>query len=239
MSTLVAVTAVTRPIDVDMREPVAYATAQRRFSELIAKAGATPVSVAPDADPGALLERVDAVVINGGQDVEPGRYGAAPHPKLGPVDAERDDFELALVRGARERGVPVLGVCRGMHVVNVAAGGTLVQHLADVTDLDHHQRRRFDEPVHDVAVEPGSALAGILGTGRLAVNSVHHQGVERLGEGLAAAARADDGTVEAVEGDGGLTLGIQWHPEFLPSDQDDAHLPLFGHLVSVSGSPGS
>ncbi len=187
-------------------------------------AGAMPVVLPPLGDPSALLDRLDGLCLSGGPDVDPSAYGASErHPELGPTEPSLDAFELALAREARARRMPLLGVCRGAQALNVACGGTLHQHLAG-----HRQGEAATEPTHEVRVRPGSRLAALLGPGRHAVNSFHHQAVDRLGEGLRVVAHAHDGTIEAIEGDGFL-VGVQWHAETLA-----AHLCLFEALVRAA-----
>jgi len=234
MRPLVVVTAITRRIRTTLPGESDHATVHRRFGQLVAKAGGVPVSAGPGADPVELAARADAVVINGGGDVDPAAYGAARHPRTSWVDPERDEFELALAREAVERGKPVLGVCRGLHVLNVSLGGTLVQHLPDVTELDHDVRQGFEHPAHEVALEPGSSAASLYGAERLEVNSVHHQAVEGLGAELAVGARAADGTIEAIESADGRAVGIQWHPELMDPSHDAVQLAAFRSLVQVA-----
>jgi gamma-glutamyl-gamma-aminobutyrate hydrolase PuuD len=151
---------------------------------------------------GPLLSAVSALVLTGGPDLDPASYGAAPGPADQPPDPARDRFEFALVAEAWRRGIPVLGICRGLHVLNVARGGTLRQHV------EGHAGRR-----HELAVTPGSRLAGIAGTSA-ETGSLHHQAVDRLGNGLRAVATAPDGGIEAIEAiHGSPVLGVQWHPE--------------------------
>jgi putative glutamine amidotransferase len=188
-------------------------------------AGALPVVLPPViADVEALLDRLDGVVLSGGPDLDPAAYGARDrHPQLGPTAPALDAFELALARAALERGMPILAVCRGAQALNVACGGTLHQHIAG-----HRQTAPAGEPTHDVELSAGSRVARIAGARTLAVNSFHHQAVDRLGEGLRIVGTAPDGTVEAIEGPG-FVLGVQWHAETLP-----AHLPLFAALVAAA-----
>lgn len=181
------------------------------YHRLVQAAGALAVLLPPDPAPGAAATaaaRLDGLVVAGGPDVEPGRYGADRDPRTGPPAPERDAWELALVEAALDRGVPLLGVCRGMQLLNVALGGTLVQHL------DGHAGPPGTFGEHRVLPVPGTELARIL-PGPLSVPTYHHQAVDRLGTGLTAGAHALDGTVEALEAPDAAawTLGVQWHPE--------------------------
>lgn len=143
---------------------------------------------------------------------------------------ERDAWEMALVAAALAADVPILGVCRGVQLLNVAAGGTLVQHLGTITEEQHHVRERDHEAVHPVDIHPGSTLASIVATCRLGVNSLHHQSAALVGQGLHAVAWAPDGVIEALESaEGRPVVGVQWHPEML-IDQPP-HLELFGWLA--------
>lgn len=172
-------------------------------------------------DPAALVARLDGLLLSGGEDVDPARSGAAGARKTSPA---RDDAELALLGAARARELPVLGICRGLQLLNVALGGTLVD------GLDAHDRRHapFAEPGHPIDCAPGSALAALYGA-RTEVNSVHRQGIGELGAGLRVAARAPDGLVEAVEHDHEPLLGVQWHPEYHPAPD-----PAFRWLVTAA-----
>jgi putative glutamine amidotransferase len=173
-----------------------------------------------DVDAGApddLLARIDALVVSGGAgDVDPAQYGEARHPRTEPVAAIRDRFELALVRAALDAGLPVLGICRGMQVLNVACGGTLEQHLPDVLGHDGHTGPPGRYADHDVRLEKGSLAARAVGGERAAVKSYHHQGVRTLGEGLRATGFSllGDDIVEGIElPDRPFALGVLWHPE--------------------------
>jgi putative glutamine amidotransferase len=167
--------------------------------------------------PGDLLGRIDALIVSGGAaDVDPAHYGAARHPRTVPVEPVRDRFELALVRAALDAGLPVLGICRGMQVLNVACGGTLEQHLPDVLGHDGHAGRPGHYADHDVRVETDSLAGRAVGEERAAVKSYHHQGVRTVGDGLRATGFSllDDGIVEAIEMPGRpFALGVLWHPE--------------------------
>jgi putative glutamine amidotransferase len=237
---LIAVTTseLRRPEDVVARpqgEPpkleVALAT---QYPEAIERAGGVPVIVPllrPDAI-AALLDCVDGICLPGGPDLQPSVYGEEPHPQLGPTEPRVDAVELALVRAADRRGLPILGICRGMQVLNVSRGGTLHQHLPDVVGdrLAHRQPEHGSVTTHRVETAPHSRLRSTLGGPMLEVNSFHHQAVRSLGQDLVATAWAEDGTIEAIEHPGErLILGVQWHAEGLR-----AHAPLFDLLVQAA-----
>jgi len=192
---------------------------QRTYPEAIQRAGAMALILPPDevagSEPDAFLERVDALLLAGGADVDPASYGASPHPETGSVWPERDRFEIALARRAIERGTPVLGACRGMEIVNVALGGTLIQHLPDVIGTDEHRHTPGAFGDHEVRLEPGSLAARAAGAERILVKSHHHQGIDELGKGLVATGwSVNDDVIEAIELPGeGYVLGVLWHPE--------------------------
>lgn len=206
------------------------------YVERVVEAGGLPV-LFPVVDPGlvpAYLALVDGLLVIGGDDVDPAAYGAAPHAALGPVDRARDRFELALVRAAAAGDVPTLGICRGLQVMNVALGGTLLQHVPEEVPgaLPHGGRM---DVAHDVTVEGRSALARIVGVTRLGVNSHHHQAIATPAPGLAVTARSDDGVVEAAEDPTRrLLLGVQWHPERMPGA--DSTRRLFATLIAASAA---
>jgi putative glutamine amidotransferase len=194
--------------------PAAYATEVQR-------AGAIALGLSPDGylidHPDDLLERVDGLIVSGGGDIDPAAYGAERHPETSLVIPERDAFELALTRRAVERDMPVLGICRGLQVLNVAFGGTLLQHLPE--HFGHAEHRRvagsFDDADHDVRLADGSLAARAAGELLHSTKSHHHQGVCELGTGLVATGvSALDDLVEAIElPDHRFVLGVQWHPE--------------------------
>jgi putative glutamine amidotransferase len=192
--------------------PLTYVTA-------IARAGGRPLLLAPTPadleDPAALLDLLDGVLITGGTDLHADTYGEPSHARTEATSAERDAFELVLVRAAAERDLPCLGICRGMQVVNVAYGGALEQHLPDRLADDIHGGRGDEFSDHRVEVEAGSLAARAAGATDVAVKSYHHQGIARLGDGLKVTARAaPDGTAEAVEdARRRFMLGVLWHPE--------------------------
>lgn len=208
------------------RQELALGLSYLRALEL---AGTIPV-VLPPLDVGLvddLLERFDGVCLSGGPDLDPRGYGQPPHPRTGPVAPELDAFELAVARAADARRLPILGICRGMQLLNVARGGSLYQHLADVhgSAIDHRQTAPGTQPTHWVSLQPDSRIARTLRRRRVKVNSFHHQGVDRLGEGLRASGRAGDGTVECIEAvDREFVLGVQWHGESLVSRPEHAAL---------------
>jgi putative glutamine amidotransferase len=191
----------------------------RSYSDGVQAAAAVPMLLPPgpvsEAAPDDVLARLDALILAGGADVDPSAYGAAPHPETTWVRPERDRAELALARRALELGMPVLGICRGMQLLNVARGGTLVQHLPDEVGHRRHQPTPGAFSEHDVRLEPGSLAARVAGAERVTVKSHHHQGVDELGEGVAASGWSEpDGIVEAIElEDGRYALGVLWHPE--------------------------
>jgi putative glutamine amidotransferase len=216
-----------------------------RYLDAIGRAGALAMVVPPLPGPAipALLDRVDGICLSGGPDLHPDAYGAAAHPELGPTEPRLDAFELALARAADERDMPILAICRGAQVLNVARGGTLHQHLPDVVGdaVTHRQAGAAGEPTHGVSVAPESRLAAILGHRHVRVNSFHHQAVDVLGERLAITARAEDGTIEAFEAvDRGFVVGVQWHVECLGDYDEQA--ALFTALVeacAMAAAPGA
>ncbi len=174
--------------------------------------------MAPNLEPeaaAALAARADGVLFSGGVDIDPARYGRPPAHGLGLVDPDRDRFELALYRAALERGLPILGVCRGIQLVNVAEGGTLHQHLPDVPHTIQHSQANIDgPPFHRVRLEAGSLAHAAAGAESIAVNSFHHQAVDGVAPGLRPVGRSDDDLVEALERPGEpWLLAVQWHPE--------------------------
>ncbi|GLW04983.1 gamma-glutamyl-gamma-aminobutyrate hydrolase [Microtetraspora sp. NBRC 13810] len=182
------------------------------YVEHVARAGGQPVILPPAGEPAGLTGRLDGLIVAGGGDIDPARYGERPHERTGYVRDFRDDAELGLMRAALDARLPFLGICRGLQVLNVALGGTLHQHLPDVVGHDGHSPApgTFGHlPVRPVA---GTLTSKIIGPHEAA--HYHHQAVDRLAGGLAAGAFADDGTIEAVElPDHPFTIAVQWHPE--------------------------
>jgi len=188
-----------------------------------------PVLAAEDAD--AMLEGMDGLILTGGEDVDPAHYGGAPHPALGEVHAARDAFELALVTAARRRRLPTLAICRGVQVVNVALGGTLVQDLPSEWPqaLVHDGGTDRSARIHAVHIGVGSRLARALGATGMTANSFHHQSLASVGAGLHAVAHAPDGVIEGVESSTSdwWLLGVQWHPEELTDSPEGWDRSLF------------
>ncbi len=225
----------------------------RDYSAGVAAAGGLPVvlpcvaggSGEPDAgDAGlvaATVARLDALLLTGGRDVDPRHYGEEPHPRLGELDPAKDALELAAVRAAAARRIPILGICRGIQLLAVAFGGALHQDLGSQVEGAIRHEQGVDKRVtsHRIHVEPGSRLAAILGTaGPLWVNSYHHQAVKRVPEGFRAVAQAADGVVEAIEAADpryGWIVGVQWHPEGLWR-RDEPSRRLFGAFVEAAAA---
>jgi putative glutamine amidotransferase len=193
----------------------------RNYVDAVNRAGAMALLLAPDAavveDPDEMLDLVDGLMLAGGADIDPRAYGAVPDPKTVGSVPERDAFEIALVRRALERDLPLLGICRGMQVMNIALGGTLYQDLPDLFGHDEHRRvlGSFDNADHDVRLAPDSLAARAAGEELHATKSHHHQGVDRVGDGFVVTGRAQlDDLPEAIELPGNtFALGVQWHPE--------------------------
>jgi putative glutamine amidotransferase len=202
----------------------------RTYSLAVQRAGGLALILPPDdvvaESPDELLDMIDGLILSGGSDIDPGSYGAQPHPETGVTWPERDRFEIALGTRALERDMPVLGVCRGMQMLNVIQGGTLNQHVRDVVQNDLHRHTPGAFTDHEVRLDPGSLAAGVVGAERTDVKSAHHQGVDELGEGVVASGYADDGLVEALElPDRGFAVGVLWHPE------EDERSRVIGSLV--------
>jgi putative glutamine amidotransferase len=220
----------------------------RNYIEAVQSAGGLAVMIPPDPvlveSPEEVLDLLDGLVLAGGADIDPAAYGQPRHEETVSTVPERDVFEIALVRATIARELPVLGICRGMQLINVAYGGTLIQHLPE--RFGHHEHCRvagsFDDADHDVLLQDGSLVAQVVGGTRHATKSHHHQGVDRLGEGLVVSgASALDGLPEAIELGGieldgkdpadparHFVLGVQWHPEA------DETSPIVGALVAAA-----
>jgi putative glutamine amidotransferase len=210
----------------------------RNYVREVNRAGALAVLLPPDPrlvdEPAEALELLDGLLLAGGADIDPASYGQEPHAETHDSVPERDEFEIALTLAAIERDLPVLGICRGMQLINVALGGTLNQHLPEHVGHTEHRRvlGSFDGSDHDVDVIEGTLAMSVIGSARHATKSHHHQGVERLGEGLRVSARsAIDELVEAIElPQRSFVLGVQWHPEA------DERSPVIEGLVEASAA---
>lgn len=190
----------------------------RRYAGAVTAAGGIPVLLPPEPGIGDALARLDGLMLSGGGDIDPAHYGAEPSVHLTSVRGERDAAEFALLGAAMSQQLPVLGICRGMQVINVARGGSLHQHLPEVVAHDGHAPVPGAFGQHEVRVAPGSRLGAILGPDAgpaITTPTHHHQAVDRLGQGLTATAWAADGTIEAFEADDGghFVVAVQWHPE--------------------------
>jgi putative glutamine amidotransferase len=193
----------------------------RSYVDAVHRAGGLALLLAPDpalvAEPDEVLDLLDGLMLAGGADIDPASYGAQPHPTTAGAVPERDAFEIALARRALERDLPLLGICRGLQIMNIAGGGTLHQHLPELLGHEDHRRvlGTFDGADHAVALEPGSLAARAAGELLHATKSHHHQGIDRLGEGLVITGRAEmDDFPEAIEApERRFALGVQWHPE--------------------------
>jgi putative glutamine amidotransferase len=211
------------------------------YMRAIEMAGGLPVALPPlsGENVDALLDHLSGLLLTGGPDLDPSSYGAPPHPELGPTDPVVDAFEIALCRHAYRRRMPILGICRGAQLLNVALHGTLHQHVPELTNgtVEHRQSGAGTQTSHEVRVAPDSSLAQTTGGGPVEVNSFHHQSIDQLGFGLRAVAWSEDGLIEAVEEqDGRFVLGVQWHAETLVDDAEQ--LSLFERLVEATKSPG-
>jgi putative glutamine amidotransferase len=225
----VAVTASIRP-DGDtsrVRLTAAYVTA-------LENAGLIPLIVPPlsSADAAeAVLDSVAGLVLTGGEDVDPARYGEKRHEKVRSVNAARDATETALIEEAQARGTPVLAICRGIQILNVALGGTLVQDISSEceTNIAHDDEGARNSRSHEVSVEPGSLIAKAIGTEHLTVNSFHHQSVKRVADGMRVTARSPDGIIEGIEStdEDWWVMAVQWHPEEMTDSAEPWDRGLF------------
>ena len=208
-----------------------------KYFEAVERAGGIPVILAPlgEASVDALLSNLDGICMAGGPDIDPRTYGGAGHPELGPTEPDLDRFEMAVTWAARSRCIPILAICRGAQMLNVALGGSLHMHLPDEAgERVQHRRAGSEGPdaQHEVRIEPHSTLGQVLRARTLTVNSYHHQAVRKLGRGLRAVAHAEDGVIEGIEHTGpDFVVGVQWHAECMEAEP---HLALFESFVDAA-----
>jgi putative glutamine amidotransferase len=219
------------------------------YLDALRRAGARTAILAPGerGEPEAVLEPFHGLLLVGGGDIDPARYGGAPNEHVYGVEPDRDEAEIALLHAAERLSLPTLCICRGIQVMNVAYGGTLVGHLPDVPGLQVHGVPLDEsQTIHDVTPEPGSRLAAVSKAGTLACLSHHHQGIDRLGEGLEVTGRTEDGLIEAIERivpdrddpAAPWILGVQWHPEET-AEADPAQQALFDAVTSLARARAS
>jgi putative glutamine amidotransferase len=204
------------------------------YIDAVRRAGGRPALLLPGDDTPVeeMLEPFDALLLVGGGDVEPSRYGGEPHTEIYGLEPDRDRLEIALLGTADGRGMPTLAICRGMQVMNVAFGGTLIQHLPDRAEyVEHGKPSGQDLTRHNVKLAPGSLIAEAAGAEVLSCSTHHHQGVDGVGDGVSATGWSEDGLVEAIEREGGWMLGVQWHPED-DAERDPAHQAVFDALIA-------
>jgi len=201
-----------------------HVTVRNSYVQALRRVGAVSAAgfAENDEEARALAQLFDALVVTGGDDVEPSLYGRERHPMTQPQDEKRDRSDCCLIRAFLREGKPILGICRGCQIGNVYFGGTLVQHVPEIAKCTHPD----NDEGHEVIIEEGSVLAGLLGSGECHVNSYHHQAMEEAGKGLKITACAEDGILEAAEGEN--VLLVQWHPELMGEDM----APLFRWVCS-------
>lgn len=224
-------------ITLDSEEPGGYSAfpwyaLRRNYCDAVAQAGGLPLALPHEPELAAdYLDRLQGLIVTGGAfDVDPALFGAATRHETVKLKTRRTEFELAMIRGALLRDLPILGICGGQQLLNVALGGTLIQHIPDeVPDcLAHEQINRRDEAGHEVEMVAGTRLAAIVGAGRIPVNSSHHQAVKDVAPGCVVNAYSADGVIEGIEDPArAFCLGVQWHPEFLISPADAALFRAF------------
>lgn len=231
---VVALTAPAKPVEGMMRVRLNQA-----YVDAVRAAGMVPLIVPPlsESELAGVVQAVGGLVLTGGEDVDPAEFGETRHPKTQEPHRERDQCEIALARIARDMRIPTLAICRGMQVMNVALGGTLIQDIPSEqpSDIGHDRSADRRTRVHDVRVDPGSKLARALGGTDITVNSSHHQALDRVPAALRVTARAPDGIIEGAEwtGDDWWMLAVQWHPEELVSDGELWDRRLFEEFAAA------
>lgn len=200
------------------------------YVNALVAAGLDPV-VAPILDPGAALDAVEGLVFTGGEDIDPSLFGELPHPRATPPNRRRDALEVKLTHLAQRRRMPTLALCRGIHIMNVALGGTLIQDIPSQwkSDTAHPRSSQPAQRVHRVDLDPDSRLARMIGASTLAVNSSHHQAIQRVADALRVTGESPDGIIEAVESvdTDWWMVGVQWHPEDLTATEEDWDRRIF------------
>ena len=232
----IGVTGVTRLWDGQPRTGV-----NASYVRAVLAAGGIPILLLPEYSPEESIDlfgECDALLLTGGEDVDPACYDATPHSKLGTVDRRRDANELAVVADARARDLPILAICRGIQLLNVAYGGSLIQDLPSQrpSAIEHNPATPRDRVAHLVTIAEGTRIGQILEAAEFSANSFHHQAIDRVGEGLLVTARAPDGVIEAVESGDPLEwiVGVQWHPEELAFTTSAEDLRLFAAMVTAA-----
>ena len=213
-------------------------TVSHTYRNSVQRAGGLPILLAPvedDAVP-SILDRVDGLLMTGGGDVDPALYGGERVKEMYGIDPNRDRFELALAREAYRRKMPVLAICRGIQILNVAMGGSLIEDIPTEVGSDYHSKigEQVYETFQKVSIDASCGLATLVGTTELGVNSIHHQALRRVATGLHPVAWADDGVIEAIEADDPdwPLIGVQWHPEYLSEADDESSQKIFKAFVA-------
>lgn len=227
-------------IGVSANHSTSSATAPLTYVNAIKNSGGVPLVIPMTTDTtqiNAILNTITGLVMTGGADVNPLKfYGEEPHPRMGEITPERDDFDYMLIKMAIKKGIPVLGICRGMQMLNVALGGTLIQDIPSQVKgsmVDHRQEAPSSEATHSITIQKGSLLYNILKTEKTAVNTFHHQAVKKVAPSLKVIAVAKDGVVEAIEGTGDMrVLGLQFHPEGFAAHGECEFTPIFDWIVN-------
>lgn len=212
------------------------------YVDSVIQNGGIPYIIPFNEDPAvtkAQLANVDGLILSGGHDVDPRLYGEESLPAIGAIWPQRDAFDMLLLQEAEKHHKPVLGICRGAQILNVAHGGSLYQDISyrDEPTLKHSQGHTPDLETQSITLTPGSYLANLFGKDQLSVNSFHHQLIKKVGKGLHAVAQAKDGVIEGLENEDGSILGVQWHPEMLHRSDQEMN-KLFSDLVNKSAKEG-
>lgn len=213
-------------------------TVAHTYRNSVIRAGGVPIHLAPVPDKAvtALVDRLDGLLMTGGGDVDPDLYGGKRVKEMYGIDAERDRFELALAREAHSRKLPVLAICRGIQILNVALGGTLIEDIPSEIGSDFHAKIGDEAyaTFQKVTIDDSCGLHALVGSNEISVNSIHHQALRRVAEGIHPVAWAEDGIIEAIEADDPKwpLIGVQWHPEFLSEVGDETSHRIFAAFVS-------